>query len=238
MLPLLPTASLQEIGTTSARDEKEGSREKSRMGIDEGASPRKPLPTAAEVNGGDWTPYAPPFTPQLRALLESQIKHPPPHLTRPVARRLQPRLELLNSWKRPMPKRRVANATKKWYAETLDKVHPPLPTQEWYRLRDLARGVKSEPIPIRRRGAPAPAPDALELVVTQGQPSTQKAFEHRHGHAMTPRFMRRLWAQVFAQCPLMEWDAPKERWKVVWGEHELHGLQRRRNNDSVIGDKG
>ncbi|MCJ1344740.1 hypothetical protein MMC31_002943 [Peltigera leucophlebia] len=36
-------------------------------------------------------------------------------------------------------------------------------------------------------------------------------------HELTPRFMRRRWAEVFARCPTMTWDSVQNRWTVKWG---------------------
>ncbi|EON69780.1 hypothetical protein W97_09043 [Coniosporium apollinis CBS 100218] len=34
---------------------------------------------------------------------------------------------------------------------------------------------------------------------------------------LTHRFMRKMWARVFAQCPLMMWDPERARWNIRWG---------------------
>lgn len=34
---------------------------------------------------------------------------------------------------------------------------------------------------------------------------------------LTNRFMRKMWARVFAQCPLMTWDTERAKWNVRWG---------------------
>lgn len=182
-------------------------------------------PSAHDVNAGRWAPYAPDLTPQMRALLASQIKHPPPHLTRPTLRRMQPRIEQLNTWLKPMPRSRVKNMTKEWYATLLDRVHPPLPGHEWERLRDLANGTATESVPPRRAVLAVNRPSALELVLKYGKPNPQRVFQNPDSHRITPRFMQRLWAQVFAQCPRMSWNHETNRWDVEWGGHTLHRLQ-------------
>ncbi|KAK5116595.1 hypothetical protein LTR85_009220 [Meristemomyces frigidus] len=227
MLPLLSKAGREQLqesmGTIGVREDV------SSLANDAvaGTHPHK-NPTAKDVNRGQWAPYAPGLTPQLRTLLQSQIRKPPPHLTRPTLRRLQPRVEELNAWRQPMPLCRVKNQTKKWYADLLGKVHPPLPKDEWKRLRDLAAGVATEPMVRRRRALSTSKSHALELLVHFGKPDIQAAFGNRDAHQITPRFMRRMWAQVFSQCPLMDWDAERREWKVTWGQHALHGLGRGR----------
>ncbi|RMX77869.1 hypothetical protein D0869_09541 [Hortaea werneckii] len=225
--PLLSARQHQDVEEESAgktAHDEEKFHDTGKTAADTLSTSTKP-PGAREVNQGSWTYYVPDFTPQLRALLQSQLKHPPPHLTRPLLRRMAPRLEELNSWKRPMPLNRVKNQTKDWYASTLARVHPPLPTQEWYRLRDLASGAQSEPrVPRRKRvGDAAPAGDEALLFRLSEPPPTDRS---RDAHAITPRYMKRMWATVFAQCPLMEWEGESEKWKVTWGGHALHGLRR------------
>ena len=80
------------------------------------------------------------LTPQLRALLTSQIQAKPPCLARTTLRSVEPSISTLNSWLQPMPQNRIRNARKKHYAMLLDRVQAPLPAEEWERLRDLATG--------------------------------------------------------------------------------------------------
>ncbi|KAK5724080.1 hypothetical protein LTR17_013652 [Elasticomyces elasticus] len=173
----------------------------------------------------------PPFTPQLLTLLTSQLRTPPPHLTRPSLRRLTPKTPALNSWLRPLHPSRVKNQTKNWYADTLSKVHAPLPLHEWQRLRDLASGAQTEGMRPRRTAVGVEGMgggSALEMVVMYGKVGERKVFGNRDGHAITKRFMRRIWGVVFGQCSVMEWDAQTGRWRVVWGQQALgvgYGVQ-------------
>lgn len=235
MLPLLPVAGREEHQKlVKISEESIDGFDSTRSAQVEDADPpravrgsRPTMPSAKDVNQGQWAPYAPELTPQLRALLQSQIRYPPlplPGLRRATLRRLHPRIDELNAWLQPMPQSRVKNQVKQWYADLLEKVHSPLPTQEWYRLRDLALGVSSERLIPRRKTRGQSGRDALELVVMYGKPNALRAFGNRDAHRITPRFMQRVWAQVFSQCPLMDWDVDKQQWKVVWGEHALHGL--------------
>ncbi|TKA82685.1 hypothetical protein B0A55_01490 [Friedmanniomyces simplex] len=225
MLPLMPTAmgrDMKEALSAGNGMVDGGADEELQDETDQKTRAAARRPNAAEVNNGHWTAYVRDFSPQLRALLESQSRLPPPHLTRPPLRKLKPQVEELNSWFRPMPLSRVKNQTKEWYADVLYKAHPPLPLPEWQRLRALAVGTLKEGMRPRRTPiAPARRQSALELVVMYGKPNPRKAFGNKQAHQITPRYMRRLWAQVFAQCPVMEWEAEKARWKVTWGEQAL-----------------
>lgn len=69
------------------------------------------------------------------------------------------------------------------------------------------------------------------MTVTRGKLPAE-LFRKDHAHKITPRFMRRLWAEVFSQCPLMEYDSPTSRWKVTWGHHALQDQNDRKDIDN------
>lgn len=198
MRPLLPAEGQNGEGAGKARS--------TSTAVDE----KKPLPS---------------LTPQLHALLLSHTRAEPPTLTRrnPTLKNLTPDVPALNSWMRPMPQSRVRNLTKKWYRDALERVLPPLPKDEWERLRGLAKGEIVEDMIVKRRSSVLQHEDGqgvshvLEAVVAGGRVPTQRV--ERDIHRITPRFMRRVWQKVFVQCPLMDWDGNKERWTVVWGEY-------------------
>jgi hypothetical protein len=192
-----------------------------------GASQARTADMTEEGNGDEEKPL-PSLTPQLHALLSSHAKAEPPTLTRlnPHQKKLQPDVPEVNSWLRPMPKSRVRNLTKKWYRSVLERVLPPLPREEWEMLWSLARGKLDGDVVVKRRkrtgesvnerGASA----ALEAIVAGGKVPAERV--GRDTHLITPRSMQRMWAKVFVQCAMMEWDGEKERWVVTWGEHALH----------------
>lgn len=169
----------------------------------------------------------PSLTPQMHALLLSHTRAEPPTLTRrnPSVKNLTPDVPKLNSWLRPMPQSRVRNLTKKWYRDVLERVLPPLPKEEWERLRSLARGKDVDDVTVKRRSkmeeleAGSGVSIALRSIVAGGRVPSRKP--GRDVHRITPRLMRRLWTKVFVQCPLMEWDGEKERWITIWGEHAM-----------------
>lgn len=168
------------------------------------------------------------LSPALYKLIQSQQQADPPDRTRPNPRKLKPDIPALNSRMRPMPASRVKNMTQKWYADLLDRVLPPLPTDEWCQLRELAhrRGLPKQP---PRRKAPhdmesiAQRDDsALEMVIMRGSRSLDKRiFGSREGHKITPRYLQRLYALVWRQCPLMSFDSETSKWSIEWGKHAL-----------------
>lgn len=182
----------------------------------------------ADANVDDKT--LPRITLQHRALLESQRQTSPPAITRPLLRSWTLKIPETNSWDRPMPKKRVANITREWYAKILERTIVPLPRSEWERLRDLALGNTKFKGPIPRRTAlastsalPSPLELSLGLVpVNSPRVILHKAANPVHGHRLTPRFMQRCWASVFAHCPVMSWDTKSQKWSVEWGCNVLN----------------
>lgn len=89
---------------------------------------------------------------QLKALVNAQMINRAKSLKGDKLS-LKPRIPEINTWGRPMPLNRVRNLKSEWYAEILDIIMPPLPEQEWNRLRGLASGLISwdGPVPRRKR---------------------------------------------------------------------------------------
>ena len=147
---------------------------------------------------------------------------------------LKPMIEKENTWGRPLPLRRVANEHKKWYAMTLATILPPLPEDDWNRLKDLATGrVQWEgPIPRRRQAAVRDAmgdngnraiqdlfsgPEQVLDEPDSNNSSERLSNIKTNPHTLTPRYMKGLWAKIFARCPVMKWDTVKKQWDVQWG---------------------
>lgn len=157
---------------------------------------------------------------QLQALAMSQGLHMP-----------SDNIPTRNSWGRPMPLKRVRNLKAKWYADVLNRIAPPLPNQEWERLRDLASGrIQWEgPVQPRKRAATT-ASDCIDdqacvnlsasLGISLGQ-DHMLSFKPNCGngsrtlsHTLTTRFMKRIWRKTFTECSTMTWDAARDKWKV------------------------
>ncbi|CAF9936155.1 hypothetical protein IMSHALPRED_010479 [Imshaugia aleurites] len=160
---------------------------------------------------------------QLMALVKSQARRRLSHFSRSNTPR--PKLEIPeeNSWGRPMPIKRVRNFKRRWYAETLDRIMPPLPEAEWDRLRMRASGESPwEGLVARRKWAGSPDDEGhRQLVGERVKGSTKGACSNPH--KITSRYMRRLWAKISAQCPLMRPNtARKSGWDVLWGDVRGH----------------
>lgn len=203
---------------------------------------------------------------QLKALVISQMNYPDKSLKGDKLS-LKPRIPEINTWGRPVPVNRVRNLKSEWYAELLDIIMPPLPEEEWDRLRGLASGRTSWDGPVPRRKTVSTGEGGIsvgghgELGLDVGQigtshksddsitdnslvgwqdhtssPGTRvddpisisvESFQHSkdeptrrlntNPHELTPRFMRRRWAEVFALCPTMAWDSVQNNWNVKWG---------------------
>lgn len=203
---------------------------------------------------------------QLKALVISQMNYPDKSLKGDKLS-LKPRIPEINTWGRPMPVNRVRNLKTEWYAELLHTIMPPLPEEEWDRLRGLASGRISWDGPVSRRktastregvisvgghgepgigvgqiGTSRKSDDSIadnRLVGWQDETSSPEtrvydaisisveSFQHSkeeprrrlntNPHELTPRFMRRRWAEVFVLCPTMTWDSVQNNWNVKWG---------------------
>jgi len=172
----------------------------------------------------------PKLSPQHIALLDSQKLACPPTTVRSQLRSRALTIPETNSWERPLPKKRIANITRDWYAKVLDRTVVPLPVVEWERLRDLALGKIKFKGPPPRRPMPAgeaslPSPLELALgLVELNSPSVvlDNASNSIHARKLTARSMRRCWATVFAQCPVMTWNSNSQKWSVQWGGHVLN----------------
>jgi hypothetical protein len=168
----------------------------------------------------------------LRALVQSQITASPPTIARRNPRRLSVEIPELNTWMKPMPDVRVKNKLGDWYANLLTTVQPPLPDNEWDQLRALALGITRARPPIPRRTNLTPPPSVLEMVVTRGK-LPDNLFRKDYAHKINPRFMQRLWAEVFSQCPIMKYDSANDKWNVIWGHHVLNDSKLEPKSDAA-----
>lgn len=172
----------------------------------------------------------PVLPPKLKALATSQMRQQMRQqlvTRRAPIKRLTPKIGL-NSWGRRMPKVREKNIRWGLYRDVLNGVLPPLPEEEWCRLRDLAEGITRWDGPVARR-ARSSRTDAPSTLLT---PSFLETRLSRQRYQITlqnarerfaARTMQRLWAHVFAQCPVMRWDREAATWQVEWGQFPSMG---------------
>lgn len=164
----------------------------------------------------------PPMPGRLTALMESQASQKPRSLTRPTLRSTSPKIPELNIWLRPLPKKRERNMRYRFYSTSLHRILPPLAEAEWLRLRDLVLGKTAWSGSKPRRKRPI-LKGTEETLLTKEFLSSQlgqrkKIKRDSRPHNITPRAMRRLWGQVFAQCPVMRWDSGEGKWQIEWGK--------------------
>ncbi|MCJ1479716.1 hypothetical protein MMC13_008402 [Lambiella insularis] len=144
----------------------------------------------------------------LKAIMLAQRGQKRQALSRAPMKSLEPDIPEKNSWGRPLPVNRRRNMATKWRAKAMESILPPLPTTEWERLRGLVTGQLPWSRPPRRRG-----PISAELANLYNKESYS-----RESHHLTPRYMRRMWAKIYVQCPIMIWNAESKKWAVQWGK--------------------
>ncbi|EME86463.1 uncharacterized protein MYCFIDRAFT_119639, partial [Pseudocercospora fijiensis CIRAD86] len=192
--PLMPAEGRQDIVQLMSKDE--GPEQDADVSTTE-----KPLPS---------------LTPELYALAASQRSLNLPS-SKKAPKQLEPVIPEFNARLLPMPKKRVKNLTHQWYAKVLDRILAPLPVGEWEQLRDWALGIDMPDVKERRGSSAATlnrghfrGHTALEAIVVQGR-LDPKSFPNQNAHEISRRFMQRLWAQVFSDCPVMDWDDDKKK---------------------------
>ncbi|KAF2402023.1 hypothetical protein EJ06DRAFT_508313 [Trichodelitschia bisporula] len=162
-----------------------------------------------------------------QALADWHVNNPPPDLVRGKVRRTEVLIPATNNWSRPTPRCRVRNIVHAKFTDLLNRLLPPLPEHEVQRLRGLVEGtIPWEGVPeLRARpggGKPASLTNYdVEKLLTVGK----KVPGITRGHVITSRFMRRLWAMILSQSPLLSWDAKAGRWRVTVGS-QLGSSQR------------
>ena len=161
--------------------------------------------------------------PRLRAVITTQAHHDL-SLRRPL-KRAQLRTPVLNVWERPMPVKRAVNNVRRWYAETMTRLLPALPTDEWDRIDAMSRGDQRIAFTTRRRAAsPSDAQPALDRETVHHHLAMDKLSkaDRPQGidrpHVLTARYMRRLYSRLLALSCKLEWDETHKRWTAIWGE--------------------
>ncbi|KAF2014254.1 hypothetical protein BU24DRAFT_463059 [Aaosphaeria arxii CBS 175.79] len=162
--------------------------------------------------------------PRLRAVLASQLANEVS--LGPTIKQGQLITPVNNVWERPMPVRRARNDVKRWYARTMARILPPLPTREWEELEFLAMGIKRWTDFVPRRtyaGKTELSEEERSMKIIQEglwleRPSKADRPGGRiHPHALTPRMMKRLYARLFALSCRLAYNEKSKKWVAHWG---------------------
>ncbi|KAI4689674.1 uncharacterized protein J4E88_003029 [Alternaria novae-zelandiae] len=134
-----------------------------------------------------------------------------------------------NAWERPMPIKRAVNNVRRWYAETMTRLLPPLPTEEWDNMHAMVVGDRKIDL-VRRRGRASvlsaePVIEdhffvhAVEAGIALDKPSrADMPAGVQRPHSINPRFMKRMYTKLLMLCCKVEYDDEQKRWKAIWGE--------------------
>lgn len=134
-----------------------------------------------------------------------------------------------NAWHRSMPIKRARNNVKRWYAETMERLLPPLPNHEWDDMQAMITGDK--PISLVKKRAPAVERNPTTLQPVQvfkttihdglalDKPSrADRPAGINRPHTLNPNFMRRLYSKIFVLCCKLDYDDQRNKWIATWGE--------------------
>ena len=161
--------------------------------------------------------------PRLRAVVESQVKKGQslrrelkrPFLVTPI----------VNTWLQPMPLKRAVNNVRRWYADTMTRLLPPLPAAEWDRLDALCKGRERIGFVARRTpaaGLGLAEETTIEQLVQRGlamdkRTKAEKSHSIGKSHLLTVRYMQRMYLRLLTLSYKLEYDDSKRRWNVIWG---------------------
>ncbi|KFY95890.1 hypothetical protein V500_02620 [Pseudogymnoascus sp. VKM F-4518 (FW-2643)] len=180
--------------------------------------------------GGVMVPAKPHDAPPtaFERLLADQILRYPARSPRAQLKKAYAPIPLENVFMRPTPPKREEGLRKRWLAETMNRILPPLPEDEWDRLRDLAtRAVEWEGVPKRRTQAKEVGKEEaggllsveyLKAPIRHAHSKVRKAeIDQRDWHELTPKYMQRMYAKVWELCPKARWDEELRDWVYTWG---------------------
>jgi hypothetical protein len=133
-----------------------------------------------------------------------------------------------NLWMRPMPIVRARNNVRRWYAETMTRFLPPLPTNEWDHIQAMVEGTERVRLVTRRVPASSSLRQTTEAAaslhtVTEGLDLNKLSKADRprgmwRPHNITAKFMRRLYSRILQLCCKVEYNSERKHWVAVWGQ--------------------
>jgi hypothetical protein len=129
-----------------------------------------------------------------------------------------------NVWMRPMPVKRARNNVRRWYAETMTRLLPPIPSNEWDEIHAMVH--KEKRVSLTRRRTPIHSNtqrQKFENTVIEGLKLEKLSKAIRPAgmfrpHAITPKFMQRLYSRILQVCCKVEYNDERKQWVIYWGE--------------------
>ncbi|CAO2653799.1 Nn.00g032100.m01.CDS01 [Neocucurbitaria sp. VM-36] len=133
-----------------------------------------------------------------------------------------------NAWERPMPIKRARNNARRWYADTLTTLLPPLPNEEWDHLHAIIMREKHVDFAKRRKPGRMLNPEskndderftttAEEGLALHTPSRADKPAGMQRPHTINVKFMRRLYTKLLMLCCKLDYDHEHKRWKATWG---------------------
>ena len=167
-------------------------------------------------------------SPRMKAYLQSQKAHDTSGLTNNQRRHLlKPDIPQKNAWGRPMPRKRVKNMMIDARNFIFEKVLPPLPIQDFERLRRLASGKERWEGPLKRRARPQSMESGegqvlSGQVIVAGVPRRRPYQTTDDGpHRLTARLMKRLWQKIYEESTAMDYDTKAQKWITLRAEKKV-----------------
>ncbi|KAJ5775746.1 uncharacterized protein N7511_000757 [Penicillium nucicola] len=160
----------------------------------------------------------------VRSLALSQMRNPVITSTRvrPLIKAISPPIPKENIWGKELAQSRKVNIRRQWYFATLNGLLPPLPEEDLQTLDGLVSGTTPWKLVKRRKGMNSengakPESTILKLLV-QGpeKENTFAPYANGRPHALTTRFMHRLWRRVSALVPRQSWNETSQKWRFEW----------------------
>lgn len=129
-----------------------------------------------------------------------------------------------NVWMRPMPIKRARNNVRRWYAETMTRLLPPIPSNEWDDMNAMIHKQQKVSLTRRRTSIHSDSPpQTFEDTVFEGLKldklsNAVKPMGLVRPHAITPHFMQRLYSRILQLCCKVTYNHERKQWMVYWGE--------------------
>ncbi|KAH7071800.1 hypothetical protein BKA63DRAFT_418090 [Paraphoma chrysanthemicola] len=130
-----------------------------------------------------------------------------------------------NIWMRPMPVVRARNNVRRWYAETMTRLLPPLPSEEWDHMHAMICGhqkvslVERRILAVSEHGTQTSGVDAIaEGMRLDKLSKADRPAGMWRPHTITPRYMKRMYSKLLRLCCKVEYNNERKQWAATWGE--------------------